>query len=611
MNHQRRLRALTRKIFGALVAASLLVSAAPPTSAQHEGHNMPMPPAKPKAKQAAKRQTQRRAPARKIPRRRASSKPARSTPALPGNQTQPANPHAGHLQQAAPTPTPATAADPHAGHVMQPMVTATPQPPTVTRQGHQGMPMQQPAATPTPGAQQQPMPGMQHDMGQMGQPQAPVRRRARAGIIPEGPVVTLDQLEKMAAEKNPTLAQADASIRAAEGRRRQAGAFPNPNVGYFGEELVFRSVGETSEHGVFVEQTIPLGGKLGKSKRVFEREREQAEAIAEAQRQRVANSVRMLYFETLGAQQLVELRADLADLSREAVEITKELYNVGQADRPDQLEIEIEAERAEIEMLRARTDWEQAWSALGAMVNNPELRPARLAGSLDEGAATLDQEQLLTTILRDSPEIKSARAGVERARAVVSRQKAERIPDLFVRGGVGYNNETLDSDGRKKGAEGRVEVGVNVPIFNRNKGGIAAAEAELAIAERELDRLQLSLRSRMASSFREYRNAQTMVEKYRAQVIPRARQAYEMYLSNFRQMAASYPQVLIAQRTLFQVEVEYARALVELRRSATGLRGFLLEGGLDMVGRPGEGGERTEGFRLRSANDASGDADDR
>jgi cobalt-zinc-cadmium efflux system outer membrane protein len=113
----------------------------------------------------------------------------------------------------------------------------------------------------------------------------------------------------------------------------------------------------------------------------------------------------------------------------------------------------------------------------------------------------------------------------------------------------------------------------------------------------------------MASSFRAYRSARTMVEKYRTQVIPRARQAYEMYLSNFRQMAAAYPQVLIAQRTLFQVEVEYARALVELRRGAAGLRGFLLEGGLDAVGRPGEGGERTEGFTLRSGNEATGDSD--
>ncbi len=462
--------------------------------------------------------------------------------------------------------------------------------------------------------QQQPSPTVDHSQHQTAQPQQqPPRVKSRTGrsIIPEAPAVTLEELERMATERNPTLAQAESSIRAAEGRRRQAGAFPNPVVGYFGEELVFRDVRDSSEHGVFIEQSIPLGGKLGKAKRIFASERKQAEALAETQRMRVINSVRMLYFEALGAQKLVELRADLADLAREAVEITKELFNVGQADRPDQLEIEIEAERAEIEFLRAQNDWQQVWRAIAAMVGNTELRPARLAGNLEDVAAALDEEQLLATFLRDSPEIKTARVGVERARAVLSRQKAERIPDLFVRGGIGYNNEIVEQDGRKKGAEGRIEVGVNVPIFNRNRGGIAAAEAELAIAERELERLQLLFRTRLAATFREYRNAQTMAEKYRTQVVPRARQAYQMYLSNFRQMAASYPQVLIAQRTLFQVEVEYARALVDLRRSATSLRGFLLAGGLDAVARPGESGERTEGFSLRSGSEATGDSNDR
>ncbi|HEV2799126.1 MAG TPA: TolC family protein [Pyrinomonadaceae bacterium] len=603
MNHSRRVGALARNFLCTFVAASLIAPAACASAhAQHEGHNSPAP-ARPKPKGAVRKSTPKNSPTRRSTTGRATRKRARTAtrrPAANSNAVAPyADPHAGHThdatpttqqpvlstQQPTPTPTPAPTPDPHAGHSM-PAPNAprpTPQQPTVDHSAHQ--------STQSQGRTE--------------------RRMARSGIIPESPVVTLDELERLAAERNPTLQQAAASIRAAEGRRRQAGAFPNPTIGYFGEELAFRALGDNSEHGVFVEQTIPLGGKLGKSKRIFEREREQAEAIAGAQRQRVTNSVRMLYFEALGAQHLVELRADLADLAREAVEITKELYNVGQADRPDQLEIEIEAERAEIELLRAQTDWEQAWSALGAMTGTPSLRPARLAGSLEESATLLEQEQLLNVILRDSPEIRAARAGVERARAVISRERAERIPDLFVSGGVGYNNEILERDGRKTGAEGRIEVGVNVPVFNRNRGGIAAAEAELAIAERELERLQLSLRTRLATSFRAYRNAQTTVEKYRTQVVPRARQAYEMYLGNFRQMAASYPQVLIAQRTLFQVEVEYARALVELRRSTTSLRGLLLEGGLDAVGRPGESGERTEGFTLRSANEATGDSDQR
>jgi cobalt-zinc-cadmium efflux system outer membrane protein len=61
-----------------------------------------------------------------------------------------------------------------------------------------------------------------------------------------------------------------------------------------------------------------------------------------------------------------------------------------------------------------------------------------------------------------------------------------------------------------------------------------------------------------------------------------------MHLANFRQMTAAYPQVLTAQRTLFQVEVEYAKALIQLRERAVGLRGFLLQDGLEPIMRSGE-----------------------
>ncbi len=439
-------------------------------------------------------------------------------------------------------------------------------------------------------------------------------KRPRREVIPAGPILRLEELEAMAMQRNPTLAQAEASIQAAEGRRRQAGMFPNPVAGYFLEEFAFRSPGETMEQGVFVEQTIPLGGKLSKARRVFTREKDQAVILAEAQRLRVTNSIRVLYYETLGAQRLVELRDDLSQLAREAVEITKELYTVGQADRPDQLEIEIEAERSEIDFLRAQNDWLRSWRTLAAMVGNSQLEPGRLVDSPEADLAPLNEAQLLDTLLSQSPEFRVAQAGVERSRAVLARARAERIPDLFLKGGLGYNYERFEPvasgvAGRRKGPEGRLEVGVNVPIFNRNQGGIAAAEAELAFAERDLERLQLVMRSRFASAFHEYRNAQQMVERYRTQVVPRARQGYQMYLSSFRQMAAAYPQVLIAQRTLFQVEVEYARALIQLRQSAVGLRGFLLEGGLDAIGKPGESGDRTEGFKLRSASEATGDSD--
>ena len=419
------------------------------------------------------------------------------------------------------------------------------------------------------------------------------QQQPRRDVLPGGPAMKLEDLEAIALQHNPTLAQAEAAVRAAEGRQRQAGLFPNPVAGYFVDEFAFRSPGETAEHGAFIEQTIPLGGKLSKARNVFARERDQATINAEAQRLRITNSIRVLYYETLGAQRLVQLRADLSQLAQETVATTKELYNVGQADRSDQLQSEIEAERAEVDFLNAQNDWLGAWRTLAAMVGDPSLPPATLTGNPEDDLTPLNETQLLEALLQQSPDVRVARTSVERARAALARARAERVPDLFVRGGLGYSYDRFEAPpfslvGQRKGLEGQLQVGVNVPLFNRNQGGIATAEAEVAIAERDLDRVQLLLRTRFAAGFREYRNAQQVVERYRTQILPRAREAYELQQQNFRAMAVAYPQVLTAQRTLFQVEVEYAKALVQFRAQAVGLRGFLLQDGLEPIMRSNE-----------------------
>ena len=63
-------------------------------------------------------------------------------------------------------------------------------------------------------------------------------------------------------------------------------------------------------------------------------------------------------------------------------------------------------------------------------------------------------------------------------------------------------------------------------------------------------------------------------------MLPRAEQAYRLYQANYQNMAAAYPQALISQRTLFQLEVDYVQALENAWQSALGIRGFGLMDGL-------------------------------
>ena len=400
--------------------------------------------------------------------------------------------------------------------------------------------------------------------------------------------LTLEDLEQRALASNPTLAQARAVIDASRGRATQAGLLPNPTIGYSGDEISRGQVIRGGEHGFFVEQMIPLGGKLGLSRSIFQRETTQAEQLAEAQRLRVINSVRILFYETLAAQRRVDVRERLARLALEAVDVSQQLFNTGAADQPDVLQAQIEAQQEQVALTTARNDLFAVWRRLGSMVGDPALPVSPLNGTIDAKVPELDSDAVIARVLAENPELRAARAAVDAREASVTRARREPVPDLVVRGGPRYNRELLETNGRPVGWEAAVEVGVTVPLFNRNQGAIAASTANLTRAQREVSRLELSLRTRAAEAFDTYLSALRTSDSYRNEILPRAEEAYRLYLSRYRQMAAAYPQVLIAQRTVFQANEQYVVAAEQAWRAALQLDGLLLVGGLDAPNVPGE-----------------------
>jgi cobalt-zinc-cadmium efflux system outer membrane protein len=389
----------------------------------------------------------------------------------------------------------------------------------------------------------------------------------------------LEELERLALAHNPTVAQADAIVRSVLGRKRQASFYPNPIVGFSADDIKARAPSQ-SKYFFWAQQTIVTGDKRKLLQDAVAQEQVHAETEKGMQRQAVLNAVKLLYYEALGAWRTVEVRRDLARLAREAVEISEQLYNIGQADRPDVLEVQIEAERAEVEVSRAENDLGRVWQELAAVVGQPELPLTPLAGDLEAELPGVDEAAARAQILKESPELRIARTRISHSEALLARSRADRIPNFFIRGGAGYNFERFDSS-KDVGPEFFFELGIPLPIFDTNAGNIAQAEAQLRVAREEARRVELTLFDRLGTVVRNYRDAQRTVESYQRRILGQAQQSYDLYLQRFRDMAASYPQVLIAQRTLSQVRAEYVRALVELWQAAVLLQGQLVRGALE------------------------------
>lgn len=396
-----------------------------------------------------------------------------------------------------------------------------------------------------------------------------------------GAGLSVEELEKMALASNPTMAQIQANLQVASGLVRQAGLYPNPVAGYYSDQVRGGFYGG-GEQGGFISQDIVLGGKLGAARRVAMLQANEVATSGEIQRLRIQSNVRALFYEVLAAQRMVEVRQNLVKLAGDAVRTSEQLGNVGQADRPDILQAEVEQQQAAVGLRVAQQNLEASWRVLAAVVGKPDLPVTNLQGDLD-AIPELSYSEWTASALRDSPEVKLAQQGVERAEAELVQARKVPIPDLQLTG-VFYQNYEALPDGRPAGLMGEAQVGVQLPIFDRNQGDIAAAKAEIENAKQNLVRVKLELQRNMADLFRDYDSARVTAEQYKTQMLPRAEQAYEMYRSNYQKMAGAYPQVLISQRTLFQLQTDYIQALESTWQSALRIRAFGLSDGLAAPG---------------------------
>lgn len=367
------------------------------------------------------------------------------------------------------------------------------------------------------------------------------------------PPLRLETVERDTLERHPAMMRATAAIEAARGRARQAGLWPNPIVGIDGEEL--RT--DEAKYGVFVEQDIPLGGRLGSARNAMLAEVERLEADRERVRGGIVADLRTVWYGALAAQRRIEVLDTVARLSIEAVEITEQLYNVGAADRPDVLESEVEAGRARLELASARNQLAAASRRLAAAAGDPALEAVALAGTLDAKAPDLPRDATIERILTASPRVLTARAAMRGAEARVTQARRLSAPELSLRGGAAWQRNESNDRPAREGWIGSFEAGITLPIFNRNQGGVSAALAEQRLAAADLSRLELDLNAEAHQTFADYLTALRATEEYRTNLLTRAEEAYRLYLARYKEMAAAYPQVLIAQRSLMQLTEEY------------------------------------------------------
>lgn len=385
----------------------------------------------------------------------------------------------------------------------------------------------------------------------------------------EKSVLTLDDLTKLAMERNPRLAAAAFAVDAARGQALQAGLYPNPTISVGLDELGDR----TGPGGVntipLVQQELVTGGKLKLSRAVACKDVDLATLTLMAQRYALLAELRIAYFDVVALQRKIALLGDLLKIAEQSSEQTGKLQAANQVSRLDVVQMEVERERLRAEEESAQRELPAAIKRLAAVVGGA-LPSGGIVGTLDMAVPPYDLDRTRSVVLDVHPDIRSANVGVEKARLRLQRERAQPIPNVTV--GAGYVRQN-----QNKSDDWTVGVSLPIPVWNRNQGNIATAAAQLGEATQHVGKVENDLSERVAMAYRDFASSRQRAERYRESILPRAKETYELSLRAYQGGQFEYLRVLEAQRALTQANLEYIRALGDAWKAASALSGLTLE----------------------------------
>lgn len=385
-------------------------------------------------------------------------------------------------------------------------------------------------------------------------PELPHAEQIPAG---EQPPMKLEDFEQLALAYNPKVTQAVAEVQSASGNAVQAGLYPNPTVGYQADTV--GSGGTANYHGVFVQQTIVTANKLGLARASAMFEIYNAQLKLQRTRVEVLTDVRTAYYDLLIARETVRIYEALVRFTDQAYRVQVEQLKGGQAAAYEPMQLRAQSRIARTALALAKNRYAAAARQLAAAVSMPEMQAAELADVADAVVPKIEYQLAVDHMLAVHPDLSAANNSTLQAQTNVERARVVPIPNVGFYSAI--QKDFTDPTHRR--TTWNMQVGVPVPIFDRNQGAIHAAEGDYIRATYESTRVRNDLIRQLADAFRRYENANTLVETYRNEIIPDQSRVYRAVYERHQQEpdVVGFGDIVVAQQTLQQSITAYAEAL--------------------------------------------------
>lgn len=360
-----------------------------------------------------------------------------------------------------------------------------------------------------------------------------------------GRPLTLEQALSLAEQNNPQLRDSSAAVEQARAGIQKAKAYTNPSIEFLAGNQSARPIATPGVPGLLqhynASQTIEIPSERRARIKASKLEFVSSEYQEKGVRLSVIAEVKHAFYDVLRRKEEVrhakENFALVEDLRRRvSVEV-----NVGEKGRLELTRAEAELARARSQVNSAEIELANSQAILRAVMGAPPGTNFDPQGSLDNRVQLAPLDQLRTVVLASHPALSESKALTARSQAVAVDQRALRIPQPTF-----YGEYEVQPDITFY----RFGVNIQLPLWDRRKGQIAEADAQIKRSEAAEKRRELEITAALERAYDQYKISDEQVESLQAGSLHEAQAAVDAARSAYKFGERGILEVLDAQRVL-------------------------------------------------------------
>ncbi len=377
---------------------------------------------------------------------------------------------------------------------------------------------------------------------------------------------TLESVAQRVLEVAPERNVAEAEVTARRGGLQQAGVWPNPTIELGASNAMGKDDGQggTDLNQISITQPVPLNGRLGLQRKQAGASLKQAQANVGLQGLWLEYEAARVFHGLQFSQAQLALAEQRLESANEFQHIGQRREQAGDLSRLARLRLDLVRETARQAIASAEGKFSETRSDFQVLLNVVDAEP---------DLAVLDHFPLLPALetldaqLDVHPELMAARQGVEAARYSVAVARANRFTDPEV--WIAQERDVFGGGRENVFAFG---VAVTVPLWNRGKGDIDAAQAHRQKAQFEVNALQRQLDNQLRLNHLHLSHLIEQGRAFRTHVLEPAEEIFQLSRKGFAAGQVEILNLVDAVDTYFNARVRYLELLKEAWMEAAALR---------------------------------------